>query len=492
MKKEHKMVYPLRISIVSALILFSIIMGIGINRIDVLVDKEQLEIKNDYLEFQNKLNEFFVAVQSINTGIDAYINEDEMFSEDLRNIYFENITKNRHELIAGFSVIEGTTVKYVYPNGLDYTRAGDNFIGSARAEKIEGIVRTKMIPVIERISSVQHGDHLVFHMPLRKGDEFYGMLNFYIKPTVESYVESIYKSDTSMHVQINNELETIHFGNVEIPDSNPLEFVLENDIGEWIIHAAPEAGWTDYLTPSIIYTLITLVGTTIFARFIYLSAEKYNLAQYDADMSFDNSITDKLTGINNRVYLEQVLKSEFAQSDRAESDLSLIFFDIDKFKDINDTFGHAVGDNILKSLVKNVSRKIREGDIFTRWGGDEFILVLPDTSLSEAKVVADKIHIAALEGDYGLDINITISLGVAIREKNEYYSSVFRRLDQALYEAKKRGRNQVVVAKYDPNQVDLKIPWLDSWKCGNNVIDKEHQMLTIHANRLIELYSRKK
>jgi len=157
------------------------------------------------------------------------------------------------------------------------------------------------------------------------------------------------------------------------------------------------------------------------------------------------SIEDTLTGIYNRRYLENKLEEYVKLAQRHDRPLSLIMFDIDFFKHINDSFGHDVGDKVLKAIAKVVSENIRNTDIFSRYGGEEFIIIAPETTKEDAKILAEKLR-SLIENLYLEDgIHITCSFGVAALEKHDTKETLLKRVDDALYEAKRTGRNKVVV-----------------------------------------------
>ncbi len=157
------------------------------------------------------------------------------------------------------------------------------------------------------------------------------------------------------------------------------------------------------------------------------------------------SVTDLLTQIFNRTKFDQALKEEIKRCRRYNTELSIIMFDIDHFKHFNDTYGHDVGDKILVSLVNLVKKCIRDTDIFSRWGGEEFMLLLPHTSLENAVKLAERIRIKVKEHTFAKVESITCSFGVSefIKEDNE--ETLIKRVDNALYESKRSGRNKVTV-----------------------------------------------
>jgi diguanylate cyclase (GGDEF)-like protein len=117
--------------------------------------------------------------------------------------------------------------------------------------------------------------------------------------------------------------------------------------------------------------------------------------------------------------------------------------DIDFFKDINDSYGHTVGDSILKDIVRLVKDNIRESDVFGRWGGEEFLIICPNTTKEDTLLLAEKIRQKIQDYKFGLDITCTMSFGVAKYETSDDEDSIFLRVDKALYIAKNTGRNRV-------------------------------------------------
>lgn len=154
---------------------------------------------------------------------------------------------------------------------------------------------------------------------------------------------------------------------------------------------------------------------------------------------------DKLTGIYNRRKFDEMLNIEYKITKRYNRHLSALFFDIDHFKKINDTYGHDIGDDVLSNLSSLVSQQIRETDIFARWGGEEFIVLLPETKSEEAIVVAQEI-MDVLESYTFPEVNkVTISIGISSVNGKERVQTFLKRLDNALYKAKKEARNRYIV-----------------------------------------------
>ncbi|MEW5747004.1 MAG: diguanylate cyclase [Nitrospirota bacterium] len=161
------------------------------------------------------------------------------------------------------------------------------------------------------------------------------------------------------------------------------------------------------------------------------------------------SITDALTGLHNRRYITQRVVEEFHESRRYLHDMSLMIVDIDDFKHINDTYGHPVGDEVLRQVAAVLERERRKSDVVGRYGGEEFVIIMPQTNEQEAAVMAERLR-KKIEDHFFIvnteRISFTISIGVsALSETMEDIDDLLKAADKALYTAKARGKNRIVV-----------------------------------------------
>lgn len=205
--------------------------------------------------------------------------------------------------------------------------------------------------------------------------------------------------------------------------------------------------------------------------------------------------TDRLTNAWNRRRFEEALEGEIHRFHRYGHPISLMLLDVDHFKRVNDTYGHQEGDRVLKGVADCVFATIRKSDSLTRWGGEEFIVLMPNTGLSYAHTLAERIrtHIAAHAFDkVG---NVTVSIGVAEFHQNSSHEDWLDRADRAMYTAKREGRNRV---EFDatPSTTDsvqehfeghfVQLVWKDAFLSGNAMIDSQHQGLFRVSNELLD------
>ncbi|MBI5902697.1 MAG: diguanylate cyclase [Deltaproteobacteria bacterium] len=181
---------------------------------------------------------------------------------------------------------------------------------------------------------------------------------------------------------------------------------------------------------------------------LYISVQDVSeLVLYEQKL-IEMNMKDGLTGAYNRRFLDVKLKEEFNRHRRYSRPLSLIMFDIDHFKKVNDTHGHQCGDHILKAVASKIASSIRNTDFLVRYGGEEFCCVLPETAFEAAALLAERFRANVADTEFAFKestLRITISLGVSGLDKdNNTPELLIKKADESLYEAKKTGRNKVV------------------------------------------------
>lgn len=158
------------------------------------------------------------------------------------------------------------------------------------------------------------------------------------------------------------------------------------------------------------------------------------------------SQTDKLTQLYNRVKLDEYLEDEFNRYKRGDYTFSIMLIDVDKFKDVNDTHGHQVGDKVLIEMAEVLKKKCRKTDIVGRWGGEEFMVICSNTDIHGATTFAENIREAVQEFDFHVVGEKTVSIGVCEVNKEDTFTTIMQRADINLYKAKEEGRNRVVAS----------------------------------------------
>ena len=157
------------------------------------------------------------------------------------------------------------------------------------------------------------------------------------------------------------------------------------------------------------------------------------------------ALLDTVTGLPNRLAYEERMEQEFARWKRFGAPLTLMVWDVDDFKSINDRFGHQAGDRALRVIAQSLKARLRETDFIARFGGEEFVTLLCGTEGEEAIKVAEQMRQSVNENGFhshGKPVPVTISCGIATFRTSDNFDSVFSRADKALYEAKRAGKNR--------------------------------------------------
>jgi diguanylate cyclase (GGDEF)-like protein len=197
---------------------------------------------------------------------------------------------------------------------------------------------------------------------------------------------------------------------------------------------------------------LAVVSTLVLAGVIYLFASRFMKRLAEARKRIETlAMTDGLTGLHNRRHGMSRFGEEFARARRSRGALGCILVDVDKFKQVNDTHGHLVGDEVLRNVSRLISESVRAYDIACRYGGEEFLVVMPGAGPEEARGFADRLRKTLGEGlattGGASPVRVTVSMGVAgMAAEDESSDSMLKRADEALYRAKSLGRDRVVVA----------------------------------------------
>jgi|KBSMisStaDraftv2_1062788.scaffolds.fasta_scaffold58969_2 two-component system cell cycle response regulator len=223
--------------------------------------------------------------------------------------------------------------------------------------------------------------------------------------------------------------------------------VLVSDGDRRKLTQALEMGVNDYLTrPLDRNELIARVRTQ-------LRKKRYaDRLRYNVQLSLEMAITDQLTGLHNRRYMSRHLSTLIVNAEKTGRPVAFLILDIDHFKSVNDTYGHDIGDEVLREFAGRISANVRGIDLACRYGGEEFVVVMPETDVAFAAVVAERLRRSVETTPFAVSrephrLELTISIGIAGSERRgDTADALLHRADQALYRAKREGRNRVVAA----------------------------------------------
>lgn len=254
-----------------------------------------------------------------------------------------------------------------------------------------------------------------------------------------------------------------------------------------MINGASRLGWVDssVMIRIFYYTAIGLEGL-LFTMGIIETVKTQKQVHEELE---DRVVTDVLTGLKNRYYCDVHVKNEFFGSEATDRIISMLIIDIDHFKNVNDTYGHDIGDKILSEVSEILASSVRSTDVVMRWGGEEFAILLPEVRLFDAITIANKINRKVQANTFSTVNRLTVSIGVAQKQKGESFESLYKRADTALYSAKEHGRNTVISSRgVSEKRIPIALAWSDELECGNELIDMQHEKMHFLMNDLLIYY----
>jgi two-component system cell cycle response regulator len=223
--------------------------------------------------------------------------------------------------------------------------------------------------------------------------------------------------------------------------------VLVSDGDRRKLTQALEMGVNDYLTRPVDKNELTARVRTQLRKKRYQDRLRHNV-----QLSLEMAITDQLTGLHNRRYMARHLDSLISNAQKSNTPLAFLIMDIDHFKSVNDTHGHDIGDEVLREFANRISANIRGIDLACRYGGEEFVVVMPDTDVDFAYTIAERLRQGVETTPFEISrmpgsLKVTISIGIAASlGGDDNAEKLLHRADQALYRAKREGRNRVIKA----------------------------------------------
>lgn len=335
--------------------------------------------------------------------------------------------------------------------------------------------------------------NIVYFILLIIGMYYYSYINFNLNARViiVSSILSIAlieililvrKNKNKVHKSINSIVNTISLISLSIWIFRIVYTLVFNLNNSFLIDQGTSLG--------IFYFIGMIIISVWFSLYLAIESTQSVLVLEEKNVELSNlALIDHLTNLANRNYLEYDINFLIASSNRNNTKLSLLMIDLDRFKLVNDTYGHLVGDDVLKKSAQILKESVRSSDRIYRWGGEEFVIVVPDTNNDEAKLLAEKICKNFRQAKFDVIGNITVSIGIASYDKTEKYEDWFKRADLALYQAKQTGRNRWV-AWLDNESLPVhfsRFEWNSSFESGIRELDNDHKLLASYINNLHDL-----
>ncbi len=268
-----------------------------------------------------------------------------------------------------------------------------------------------------------------------------------------------------------------------------------------LTQSTPEQLFSNRLNGFTVGLLAWGLQFVMWRNYTTITRQQHQLEQLNANLTGKQAElerlarNDMLTGLPNRLAATERLRTEFVSMKRSQSVYAVLMMDIDFFKRVNDTHGHAVGDQVLQRVAKSLRALLRESDFAARFGGEEFLALLPTTDMPAALQVAEKLRQAVASSPDPIAGPITLSIGLSMATPDQVdEDTAVGEADDALYRAKREGRNRVQLASEAVEQVEasdavpaklLQLVWRSKYESGNQTIDLQHRGLFRRVNKVL-------
>lgn len=490
---KNKNIKAVKISFLVGLIMLMLLTSFLVIIIRIDNQKKTLEVTQNYNKFDDKLRSFFIYNTNFIKGFTAYIQTFDQYNENDVYTYIGHLLDNNLDYIRNVGILKDTTIIWNFPKGENEKTIGVDLLKiPTQAEAVKRTKETLQYNFEGPIHLVQGGTGYAMRIPIIKNGKYWGMVSIVLKADKVKELFETYEKESNIKVAILNKSSnnSLIYGKESIL-SNKRAAVFKSGFsgGDWNVYVLPISN------KGFVHSKLFMISAFMGLLFtLWISRRSYKYILMNEEMKKKNNllsldvVKDKLTGIYNRNYLDSRIIEEVERVIRYGGSLSMIYFDLDHFKTVNDTYGHRQGDAVLKEVTRVVAGELRTSDIFARWGGEEFAILLPDTNLSGAKVVAEKLRIELENVLHPVVGRVTASFGVAEYFVDEYIGSWFNRADKELYFSKMNGRNRVSgkeISKSDKS-VQVKVKWTDDWLCGIDSINQEHKKLLELGNEMVE------
>lgn len=455
-KQVDKKTYYHIINTVALLSILVIILALLMISLWQRIEQEKkLEMTNRFVSFEKSVQSFINGNALMIAGFSAYIETFDVYDEDDVYTYLDSLVQGNEKYINNIGIVKDTTIVWNYPKDKNLEAIGvDLSKVPSQAEAINRIKRSFQKSFTGPVPLVQGGEGYIIRVPIMKNGFYWGISSVIVNADELVKLFDKYARESKLEVAIYNrsEPEKLIYGDKQLIDKNTLKMNSKFMDEEWVFCMNPVINTLSNKVPGFIATL--MVGITIVG---YITYKSYYYFRNHEEMKKKNTllhtsaIRDKLTDTYNRNYFDVRIAEEIRFANSYGSPVSLIFFDLNFFKRVNDTYGHSYGDSVLVTIASIVKKLLRQSDILARWGGDEFAILMPNTSIVGAEIAADKIRKAILSIDHPTVGLVSASIGVGEYKLGETNEAWFKRVDKALYYSKADKDNSVCACDFEGN-----------------------------------------
>ena len=424
------------ISFVSGLLLSLVFFLFSMYEVNKLERENQMMATEHFAAFDNQLNKLIYSNMNLLKGFIAYFQTNAEITDEYAYAYLENLLSDQSDLINNIGILKDTTIIWNYPYEPNKSTIGVDLSKNETQRDIVLKVKDNLVTIFQGpVNLVQGGTGYIIRFPITESDgSYWGQISIVMKG--DAFVEAIksYEEDLSIESIILSEQKII-YGDVALLDEDLYWFEFEDDLFIWEVglRLTEREPNEQYKIIFLIVIGIIVFGIVSSATFLIIRASE--VIKHEA-------VHDHLTGLRNRNTLDETMYQVFAAADRNHHKVGILLLDLNKFKEINDTFGHAAGDEVLRDTSQRKKHVARSDEMIFRVGGDEFLLVIPVIKDAQVlQVIKDRLNgeLTYRLNFNGHPISITASIGAALyKDDGDNFDTLFQIADKRMYSEKNK------------------------------------------------------
>lgn len=417
------------------LTVFLLIIGMFMNN---LKQQEMLKTTDKFINFKSQVEHLVFTNKTLVQGFEAYVLMNPALDESEANTYLNNLLSKNENQIRNIGVCQDTTIIWNYPKEGNTAAIGVDLSKVDSQKELVLKVKNEQVPILQGpVELVQGGTGFIIRLPIvRKDTGYWGQISIVLKG--DNIIEEInaYAEAAGLNVAIfNDQNKTVpFFGSMSVVGESPLTFDVDPDFIDWKVAVSPKEGREN--------NQLIFWGTTILAALIAAGAGLLTFRALKTNYQLRIiSSHDSLTGLYNRHYLNEYQTMVLAAAKRNNRRVGFMSMDLNHFKNINDTYGHNVGDLVLAETARVLIESTRIGEAVFRLGGDEFLIIMPDikdrTALQQARErLANSFKTEFHLADYPAKIEVSIGTSLFPEDGNNI-DALLQIADEEMYADKK-------------------------------------------------------
>lgn len=441
--QKHKKILNMLYSLLITLLLFGVFLTVILAALDNIKQREAIEVTDRFITFENRVERLIYSNVTLLQGFEAYIETNPNLDEQGAYDYLEVLLDENSEYIRNVGVIQDTTIIWNYPKETNASAIGTDLskIDSQKDNVLK--VKNENVAIIQGpVELVQGGQGFIVRMPIVRNEiGYWGQISIVLKSQEINSKVSEFADEADLNIAVFNQTdpETPFLGDLETVGEESLSFTIDKSFINWKVYFSPESGWHDH---TFYYALFILLAVMIsgFVGFISFKGMK---SQFQLKML---STLDALTGLYNRRFLDDYQNNILEYSKKDGKKFGLVSLDINSFKEINDTYGHIMGDKVLIETARLLKKLAGNGETVFRTGGDEFLIILPNKGHIKEMESFNNYIKELFANEFSIaesDIKATPSIGFSIfPDDGEDIDTLLHKADKEMYKEKSKEKSK--------------------------------------------------